>query len=343
MEIKEKIINALKATNRAGMDNVISYLEKSSFFTDPASCNNHYNFAGGLAKHSYNVMRSALALRKAFIEAEPTLESKLTENKIIVTTLLHDICKTGKYKIEKKNKKNLETGKWEVVDAYVIGNDKFQLRKPDQHCFNYVKKKFLDNMDKFIYIGDAAGRINDFSNSDIMFAKNIKSTGINISFLTPEEYFENKQYGIYPDEIIASEISKQLFRSDIKIVLLSGFPCAGKSFISHLFAKDGWKIVSKDVLKSKCEKEFIKYLSLGNKVVVDNTNLTIKDRDVYKFKDYKRACVVIKTNIETCSENEILRTMEDPNHNSISPIVYKKMRKIFQEVSEDEFDKIYKL
>ena len=132
MEIKEKIIEALKATNRAGMDNVINYLEKSSFFTDPASCNNHYNFAGGLAEHSYNVMRSALALRKAFIEAEPTLENTLTENKIIVTTLLHDICKTGKYKIEKKNKKNLETGKWEVVDAYVIGDDKFPFGHGDK-------------------------------------------------------------------------------------------------------------------------------------------------------------------------------------------------------------------
>ena len=132
MEIKEEILNALKATNRKGIDNVIDYLEKSSFFTDPASCNNHYNFAGGLAKHSYNVMRSALALRKAFIDIEPSLEPKLTEESIIITSLLHDICKTGKYKIEKKNKKNLQTGKWEVVDAYVVSEDRFPIGHGDK-------------------------------------------------------------------------------------------------------------------------------------------------------------------------------------------------------------------
>ena len=132
MEIKEEILNALKATNRKGIDNVIDYLEKSSFFTDPASCNNHYNFAGGLAKHSYNVMRSALALRKAFIDIEPSLEPKLTEESIIITSLLHDICKTGKYKIEKKNKKNLQTGTWEVVDAYVVGEDRFPIGHGDK-------------------------------------------------------------------------------------------------------------------------------------------------------------------------------------------------------------------
>ena len=42
--IKTEIINLLRQTNREGIDNVIKYLEASHFFTDPAYCNNHYNF-----------------------------------------------------------------------------------------------------------------------------------------------------------------------------------------------------------------------------------------------------------------------------------------------------------
>lgn len=230
------------------------------------------------------------------------------------------------------------------TDKYYIANgSRIQLRKPDQHCFNYVRNGFLKKINKFVYVGDAAGRLGDFSNSDLMFAKNIKSTGVNIDFLTPEEYFLNKKYGTYPDEIVAAEVSKCLFRSDVKIVLLSGFPCSGKSYIAKLFESDGWKVVSKDIMKKKCDHAFMTLLESGYKVVVDNTNLTIDDRNKWKFKDYKRACVIIKTSVENCSENEILRTMEKPDHKSLSPIVYAKMRKIFEKVGEDEFEKVYRL
>ena len=48
----------------------------------------------------------------------------------------------------------------------------------------YTKNRNV-NYDESFYVGDAAGRKKDFSDSDLKFAENI-----GITFYTPEEYFE---------------------------------------------------------------------------------------------------------------------------------------------------------
>ena len=53
--MKEEIINLLKSTNREGMDKVIEFMEKSDFFTAPASTKFHGAYEGGLAEHSFKV------------------------------------------------------------------------------------------------------------------------------------------------------------------------------------------------------------------------------------------------------------------------------------------------
>lgn len=55
MEIKDKIINELKKVKRNGIDNLITWLEKTGFFTAPASTRFHSNNKGGLTEHSWNV------------------------------------------------------------------------------------------------------------------------------------------------------------------------------------------------------------------------------------------------------------------------------------------------
>ena len=53
--MKEEIIRLLRETNRNGMDKVIEFLEKSDFFTAPASTRFHGAYEGGLAEHSFKV------------------------------------------------------------------------------------------------------------------------------------------------------------------------------------------------------------------------------------------------------------------------------------------------
>lgn len=62
-----------------------------------------------------------------------------------------------------------------------------KMRKPNTGMFDEFLKDFGTDkidLDKSYFIGDAAGRKNDFSNSDLEFAKNCK-----LHFNTPEEYF----------------------------------------------------------------------------------------------------------------------------------------------------------
>ena len=112
---KNEIIALLKSTNREGIDNLINYLEKSSFFDDPASITGygnktfHGSFEGGLALHSLSVYKELKKYKDlGLFEAN--------DDSIIICALLHDIYKTGTYQIELKNVK--ENGVWKSVEVY---------------------------------------------------------------------------------------------------------------------------------------------------------------------------------------------------------------------------------
>lgn len=98
---------------RDGADKLWAYLEKSDFFTAPASSKFHGACAGGLVAHSLAVYRN--------LKRFQTTESDET---IAICGLLHDLCKTNFYKLSKKNVKNAE-GKWEEQPFYTIEDTLF--------------------------------------------------------------------------------------------------------------------------------------------------------------------------------------------------------------------------
>ena len=110
--MKEKIIELLKSTNREGMDSLIDFLEKSDFFKAPASTRFHGDHEGGLAEHSFKVY-------EILKEKVKIAELDIPEETIIISALLHDICKTNFYKIDYRNAKN-SLGVWEKVPYYTI-------------------------------------------------------------------------------------------------------------------------------------------------------------------------------------------------------------------------------
>lgn len=113
--IQEKIIELLKSTNRNGIDNVINFLTSNDFFVAPASTKYHGNFEGGLAQHSLNVY-------KLFKHKNKIFDLGLSEDTIIIASLLHDICKVNFYQKQPKWRKN-EKGRWESYEGYVCEND----------------------------------------------------------------------------------------------------------------------------------------------------------------------------------------------------------------------------
>ena len=86
----------------------------------------HLNRKGGLVSHSLSVYSVACKLREAMLVLKPELETSLPMDSLIVTTLLHDVCKAEIYKIEKKWRKD-DNNKWESFDAYGVDYSNFPL------------------------------------------------------------------------------------------------------------------------------------------------------------------------------------------------------------------------
>ena len=51
----EEFKTLLNGINREGMDNLINFIEKTDFYTAPASTRFHGNYEGGLLEHSMKV------------------------------------------------------------------------------------------------------------------------------------------------------------------------------------------------------------------------------------------------------------------------------------------------
>jgi hypothetical protein len=88
------ILNYLSTIDRPGMQDLIKWLQESDFFTAPASTPFHRAYPGGLAEHSSNVL--LLLMKRA---SEYDVFAALVPDSIILTALLHDVCKIGLYSL----------------------------------------------------------------------------------------------------------------------------------------------------------------------------------------------------------------------------------------------------
>ena len=123
-KMKKEFLELLLSTRRQGVDKVVDYLEKSGFFTAPASVSKHLSRDGGLLEHSLNVCKVALMLREQMIAFKPDIESNVPKESVILSALLHDVCKSSIYKKMQKFKKNAE-GRWESYDGYDVDYSRF--------------------------------------------------------------------------------------------------------------------------------------------------------------------------------------------------------------------------
>lgn len=118
MSKKEEFIEIYNENiKRHGADNLLKWLEKSDFFTAPASTRYHGSFEGGLVEHSVNVyhcLKDYLSRERA----KTVYNMDYSEETFAVAALLHDICKTNFYSVSTRNKK--EDGKWVEVPFYTI-------------------------------------------------------------------------------------------------------------------------------------------------------------------------------------------------------------------------------
>lgn len=124
----KKFEKMLTQFNRNGMKNLIEYIRKSDFYTAPASTRFHACHEGGLLEHSLNV--ADCLLKKLDNPIWANILNEVGQESIIISALLHDICKSNFYIVELKNKKVYsDHGKksdsngrydWETVHGYMI-------------------------------------------------------------------------------------------------------------------------------------------------------------------------------------------------------------------------------
>ena len=118
-EIKEEFLQIYYDNiERDGAEELLEFLERSDFFTAPASTRFHSAFEGGLCHHSVNVYKRFVKLHEGEFGEE--WERVISRESVAIIALLHDICKINSYKVEQRNVK--KDGVW-VQEPYYKTED----------------------------------------------------------------------------------------------------------------------------------------------------------------------------------------------------------------------------
>ena len=117
----------LGKVQREGMDELLGYIRRSDFYTAPASTKYHLSCPGGLLQHSLNVLD---ALRGLLVwnpqqeeweyQAAGVVVDTIPDESVILTALLHDVCKTYFYQVGTRNVKDSQTKRWKEVPSYSV-------------------------------------------------------------------------------------------------------------------------------------------------------------------------------------------------------------------------------
>lgn len=124
MTSKQEFIRIAEGNiKRTGIAKILESLEKSDFYTAPASTRFHDSEEGGLVNHSVKVFKELVKL---------DTECKYTSETLAIVALFHDLCKIGYYVVDYRNTKD-ESGKWIKVPYYTV-NDKLPLGHGEKSC-----------------------------------------------------------------------------------------------------------------------------------------------------------------------------------------------------------------
>ena len=130
----------MNTIQREGKDELMRYIsEKTDFYFAPASTYFHLACEGGLLQHSLNVYNCLVS--KKNIAVWKKVFDGISDERLIIMSLLHDLCKSNFYIKSYKNQKTYDSNKiaaaqkrdikhdelgdyvWETVERYQINDD----------------------------------------------------------------------------------------------------------------------------------------------------------------------------------------------------------------------------
>ncbi|XP_035894043.1 uncharacterized protein F21D5.5 [Anopheles stephensi] len=205
------------------------------------------------------------------------------------------------------------------------------------------------------YVGDAAGRPElkkpikrkkDHSCADRLLALNV-----GISFLTPEQHFQNLPDTTWtkpefdPKEVCGGPASSPILQPagaaltsvGQEVIVMVGYPGAGKShFVRQHLVTHGYEVVNRDTLGSwqKCVTHMEVSLRQGKRVVVDNLNPDVESRKRYLLVANRAnipvRCFLMDVSYKHARHNNEFREMTDRTHSTISEMVFNSYKSKFQ-------------
>ena len=101
---EDRFRELIMSTNREGAEKLLFFLRHNDFFWVPASVTHSDNEPHGLLKHSLKVYDEAMKLREEYLRAHPEEEKNLSADRVLVSALLHDVCKCDAYSVDGNGK-----------------------------------------------------------------------------------------------------------------------------------------------------------------------------------------------------------------------------------------------
>lgn len=135
---KEIALEIFSEVKREGIEKLLEWVEKSDYFTAPASTRFHGSYKGGLVQHHLNVfhrLEKEINIEYGDIESSP-----YSRETLILVAMCHDLCKVDYYKETTRNVKNEKTGNWEKVPYYTVEDKLPMLHGPKSQ---YILSSFI--------------------------------------------------------------------------------------------------------------------------------------------------------------------------------------------------------
>lgn len=228
-------------------------------------------------------------------------------------------------------------------------------RKPMIGSWELLKERF-NSLDiaklNITYVGDAAGREGDHTDTDLKFALNC-----NFKFSTPEKFFKikvpKKNMTItYPElsyftkiqfNNIIKEITNEIKDNNKVLIVMIGFPGCGKSYLRKLFINEfnKFKYNNKDDIKNKNINNNIinKHDKDINFIIDDNTNTNLKSRnELYKiYQNHYKIGIYFNYEIDLAMHLNYIR-MYWYGAELVKKVVYNTLNKNFDIPDNKEFN-----
>lgn len=162
-EMWQEYKNLLLSVKRPGIKELVTWLENSDFRVAPASTRFHGAYEGGLLEHSLNVYNEMHRMEDLIRLL------RISESSLIITALLHDICKVNYYKVEMRNVK--KNGTW-VQEPFYTVDDMFPIGHAEKSVIIAQEFIKLSDVEVAMIRGHMGGYVSDtYFNPSILFNK----------------------------------------------------------------------------------------------------------------------------------------------------------------------------